>query len=101
MSAVPVGQRTVTRSASSSTISAAVSRDPSRIDEKTSIEQEKQNVQSEVDNIDSELQYGEAPDGGLRAWLAITGVRFQLPFYVLQFSDPLHSVRPALAPPLA
>ncbi|KAL1947828.1 hypothetical protein VTO73DRAFT_13552 [Trametes versicolor] len=68
-----VGQRTVTRSASSSTISAAVSRVPSRIDEKTSIEQEKQNVQSEVDNVDSELQYGEAPDGGLRAWLAITG----------------------------
>lgn len=96
-----VAQRTVNRSASSSTISAAVSRVPSRIDEKTSIEQEKQNVQSDVDNVDSELQYGEAPDGGLRAWLAITGVRFHLvPSYILLFSEPLYSVRPALAPRL-
>lgn len=95
-----VGQRTVTRSASSSTISAAVSRVPSRIDEKTSIEQEKQNVQSEVDNVDSELQYGEAPDGGLRAWLAITGVRSTyLPSRAL-LSNPLCSVLPALAPRL-
>ncbi|KAI0636537.1 MFS general substrate transporter [Trametes polyzona] len=45
-------------------------------DEKKSVDQEKQAVRSEVDNVDTEAphpQYGEHPDGGLRAWLAIAG----------------------------
>ncbi|KAI0823576.1 MFS general substrate transporter [Trametes gibbosa] len=67
------------RSASSSTINAVVSRRQSADDlrdEKKSIDEEKQAIQAEVDNVPPELihlDHGEHPDGGLRAWLAISG----------------------------
>lgn len=74
-------QDTRGRSASVSTVNAAISRrhsvDDLR-DEKKSIEQEKQAVQSKVDDVPSEPvhpDHGKHPDGGLRAWLAISGVR--------------------------
>ncbi|KAI0672767.1 MFS general substrate transporter [Trametes maxima] len=67
---------TIHDTSSSSTIDASGSpRQSGDFNEKKSqVEQEKQAVRSEVDNVDEALeQYGEHPDGGLRAWLVILG----------------------------
>ncbi|KAI8982815.1 MFS general substrate transporter [Trametes punicea] len=66
---------TVHPSSSSSTINAAGSTErTSDTDEKKQVDQEKQPVRSEADDVDPpHPQYGDHPDGGLRAWLAVIG----------------------------
>ncbi|KAL7283742.1 hypothetical protein ACG7TL_003179 [Trametes sanguinea] len=75
MSAVPPETVDVQRSASSSTLNAAEPTERSaHVGEKKTPDQEKQAVRSEVDDVDpTDPQYGDHPDGGLRAWLAVIG----------------------------
>ncbi|KAI0371653.1 MFS general substrate transporter [Pilatotrama ljubarskyi] len=71
-----VQQDTINRSESSSTINAVASRRESRGEDenKCEVDQEKQAVRSEVHNADPpQPHHSEHPDGGLRAWLVVTG----------------------------